>query len=72
MPSVCLKPYTSEILALSGGNNYQDSQYNRALYAKRQMASTVKPLLYYDALANGMDPLTTFMSEKNNLSISQS
>ncbi|HIU13069.1 MAG TPA: PBP1A family penicillin-binding protein [Candidatus Fimiplasma intestinipullorum] len=66
---VCLKPYTSEILALSGGNNYQDSQYNRALYAKRQMASTVKPLLYYDALANGMDPLTTFMSEKTTFQL---
>ena len=69
MAVVCLKPYTSEILALSGGNNYQDSQYNRALYAKRQMASTVKPLLYYDALANGMDPLTTFMSEKTTFQL---
>lgn len=66
---VCVKPYTSEVLALSGGNNYQESQYNRALHAKRQIASTVKPLLYYDALASGMDPLTTFLSEKTTFQL---
>lgn len=66
---VCVKPYTSEVLALSGGNNYQESQYNRAIHAKRQIASTVKPLLYYDALASGMDPLTTFLSEKTTFQL---
>lgn len=34
------------VLALIGGRNYQESSYNRALYGKRQIGSTVKPFIY--------------------------
>lgn len=61
---VVVKPNDGAILAMSGGRDYHISQYNRAVLAKRQMASTVKPVLYYDALLNGFNPVTKFVSEK--------
>ena len=34
--------------------NFNESQYNRALYSKRQIGSTIKPFLYYLGLEEGM------------------
>ena len=51
------------ILALVGGKDYNVSQFNRATQAKRQIASTMKPLLYYLALESGFTPSTKFKSE---------
>lgn len=67
---VILKPNSGAIMALTGGRDYATSQYNRALYAQRQMASTVKPFLYYEALANGFTPISKFVSEKTNFRLS--
>ncbi|WP_249029154.1 transglycosylase domain-containing protein [Tannockella kyphosi] len=61
--SIVVEPYTSKILALMGGNDYSESTYNRALYANRQIGSTIKPFLYYVALENGFDATTSFLSE---------
>lgn len=60
---VVMKPYSGEVLGLIGGKDYSLSPYNRALNAKRQTGSTIKPLIYYLGLENGMTPLTTFKSE---------
>lgn len=61
--AIAIEPYTFKILALTGGKDYQDSQFNRATDASRQVASTIKPLLYYIALKQGFDPTTSFISE---------
>lgn len=66
---VIIAPYTSAIIALQGGNEYTSSNYNRALYAKRQMASTIKPLLYYCALSQGLNPSSTFSSEPTTFTL---
>lgn len=44
---------TGAIKALVGGYNYQQSQFNRALKAKRQIGSTFKPLVYAAAITYG-------------------
>lgn len=61
--SIILNTKTSGVLALNGGKDYNQSQFNRATNASRQIASTIKPLLYYIALENGFDPTTKFKSE---------
>lgn len=60
---VVMKPFSGDVLALIGGKNYEESAYNRAIYAARQTGSTIKPLLYYLGLEYGMTPLTKMKSE---------
>lgn len=64
--SVLIDPKSGGVLALTGGKNYNDSQFNRALKSKRQVGSTMKPFLYYAALENGLRSSTTFNSEPTN------
>ena len=68
--SVMLEPSSGGVLALSGGLNYAKSQYNRAISSKRQVGSTMKSLLYYAALENGLTSSSTFKSEKTTFSLS--
>ncbi len=44
------------VKALVGGRNYADSQFNRAIAAKRQPGSAFKPFVYLAALENGARP----------------
>jgi len=60
--SVVIEPKTGKIIALSGGKDYSQSQYNRVTQSKRQVGSTMKPILYYAALENGMTSSSTFLS----------
>jgi len=46
------------IKVLVGGRNYADSQFNRAVSAKRQPGSAFKPFVYLAALENGLTPDT--------------
>ncbi|MDT3684887.1 MAG: penicillin-binding protein 1A [Pseudorhodoplanes sp.] len=46
------------VRALVGGRNYQDSQFNRAVAAKRQPGSAFKPFVYLTALERGLTPNT--------------
>ena len=46
------------VRAMVGGRNYADSQYNRAVTAKRQPGSAFKPFVYLTALEAGMTPDT--------------
>ena len=68
---VVMDPNTGKILALTGGRDYTQSQYNRATMAKRQVGSTMKPILYYSALENGFTPATTFTSEQTTFTFSE-
>ena len=65
-----INPKTGGINALVGGRNYNYSQYNRVTMAKRQVGSTIKPFLYYSALANGFTSSSTFRSEKTTFNLS--
>jgi penicillin-binding protein 1A len=46
------------VRALVGGRNYADSQFNRAVAAKRQPGSAFKPFVYLTALERGLTPDT--------------
>ena len=65
------QPYTGNILAIQGSTDYTENQFNRALYSSRQIASTIKPLLYYLALESGFTPTTTFLSQPTTFRISE-
>ena len=67
--SVIIENKSGKIIALTGGKNYEKSQYNRAIKSKRQVGSTMKPFLYYAALENGFTPSSTFLSEPTTFSL---
>ncbi len=46
------------VRALVGGRNYTESQFNRAVAAKRQPGSAFKPFVYLTALERGLTPDT--------------
>jgi penicillin-binding protein 1A len=46
------------VRALVGGRNYGESQFNRAVDAKRQPGSAFKPFVYLTALEHGLTPDT--------------
>ena len=46
------------VRALVGGKNYAESQFNRAVTAKRQPGSAFKPFVYLTALERGLTPDT--------------
>ncbi|HUO54939.1 MAG TPA: penicillin-binding protein 1A [Rhodoblastus sp.] len=54
---VSLDP-TGAIRALVGGRNYEDSQFDRAVAARRQPGSSFKPFVYLTALEHGLTPDT--------------
>jgi 1A family penicillin-binding protein len=45
---------TGDLLAAVGGVDYRTSSYDRALYARRQPGSAIKPLIYAAALEKGV------------------
>jgi 1A family penicillin-binding protein len=56
---VAIDPRTGNILALVGGRDFADSQFNRASRSRRQPGSAFKPLLYAAALEHGYSPVST-------------
>ncbi|MDG2090016.1 MAG: PBP1A family penicillin-binding protein [Gammaproteobacteria bacterium] len=50
---VSLNPNNGEILALTGGYDFYQSNFNRVTQARRQPGSNFKPFLYAAALDNG-------------------
>lgn len=60
--SIVINPNNGGVEALTGGLDYSKSQFNRAISSKRQVGSTMKPILYYSALENNFTSATTFLS----------
>jgi penicillin-binding protein 1A len=53
---VTLDPSNGHILALVGGRDFNDSNFNRAVQAARQPGSAFKPFIYTAAMDNGYSP----------------
>ncbi|MGM0417091.1 MAG: transglycosylase domain-containing protein [Thermodesulfobacteriota bacterium] len=50
---IVLDVKTRKVLAMTGGRNFPESKFNRAVMAKRQPGSAFKPFVYALALKNG-------------------
>ena len=50
---VSLDPHDGRIKAIVGGYSFEQSQYNRAVQAKRQVGSNIKPFIYSAAIEKG-------------------
>jgi penicillin-binding protein 1A len=59
---VAVRPRTGEILAMYGGDNFRQSQFNLAVQGERQPGSSFKPFVLATALKQGIAPATTFES----------
>lgn len=53
---IAMDPHTGKVLAIVGGYDFSQSQFNRATQAKRQTGSSFKPFVYIAALDNGYSP----------------
>ena len=51
-----MDPHTGRVFALSGGFDFNESNFNRVYQAKRQPGSSFKPFVYMAALENGLQP----------------
>lgn len=60
---VAIEQDTGFIRALIGGYDYIKSDYNRALYAKRQAGSAFKPVIYACAIDHGYTPASILIDE---------
>ncbi|KKM82347.1 hypothetical protein LCGC14_1320560, partial [marine sediment metagenome] len=61
---VAMEPDSGYIRALVGGYNFATSQYNRALYANRQVGSAFKPIIYALAMTRGFTPASIVIDEE--------
>ena len=53
---VAIRPKTGEIVAMVGGRDYLQNQFNRATEAQRQPGSVFKPFVYATAINTAYDP----------------
>jgi penicillin-binding protein 1A len=58
---VSLDPQTGRVLAMVGGWSFEQSQFNRATQANRQLGSSFKPMVYLTALEKGVSPSQRFL-----------
>jgi penicillin-binding protein 1B len=68
---VAIRPKTGEIVAMVGGRNYLENQFNRATMAQRQPGSVFKPFVYataintaYDSASRVLTTASLFKDEK--------
>ena len=62
---VAIDPRTGDILAIVGGRDFRESQFNRASRSRRQPGSAFKPLLYAAALEHGYSPVSMLQGLAN-------
>lgn len=55
---VVMDPHTGRVLAIVGGYAYKETDFNRAIQAKRQPGSSFKPFIYLKAMERGFTPST--------------
>ena len=61
---VAIDPRTGAVLAMVGGPNYHQNQFNLATQGERQPGSAFKPFVLATALREGISPSSTLTSSK--------
>lgn len=56
---LCIENATGEVKAMVGGYDFEESKFNRATQAYRQVGSSFKPYLYTALIENGYTPFDT-------------
>ncbi len=62
---------TGEIVAMASSESYEDSQFNLAAQGRRQPGSSFKPYALTAAVAQGIDPDSTYYPAPSTISIPQ-
>lgn len=57
----CMESQTGRVKTMVGGRDFSESQFNRAIQARRQPGSAFKPIIYAAALDRGMSPSTIIL-----------
>jgi penicillin-binding protein 1A len=60
---VAIRPTTGEVVAMYGGDNFRQSQFNLAVQGERQPGSSFKPFVLATALKQGIAPATILPSK---------
>ena len=60
---MAIDPRNGDVLAMVGGWNFRESQFNLAVQGERQPGSSFKPFVLAAALEQGIAPATTFDSQ---------
>jgi penicillin-binding protein 1A len=60
---IAMDPANGDVLALIGGRDFKENEWNNATQATRQAGSAIKPFLYTAALDNGYTPATRVMNQ---------
>jgi penicillin-binding protein 1A len=60
---IAIDPKNGAIRAMVGGRDFRESQFNRAIQAKRQPGSAFKPFVYLAAIETGLTPATLLNDE---------
>jgi penicillin-binding protein 1A len=60
---VAVQPSSGRVMAMVGGSNFRESQFNLAVQGERQAGSSFKPFVLSAALREGLSTSNTFVSE---------
>lgn len=60
---VAIEPSTGYIRVIVGGYDFSKSEFNRAVYARRQAGSAFKPIIYAAAMDHGFTPGSVIIDE---------
>lgn len=66
---IAIDPRNGYIKAMVGGADFVESQFNRAIQAKRQPGSSFKPIIYATAIEKGISPGTVLADKPTNFKV---
>ena len=66
---IAIEHKTGHVAALIGGYDFDESEFNRAIDAKRQPGSVFKPIIYALSLENGRDRQSMIMDQPINIDL---